>query len=92
MFIYLVLEDQNTKSQPPTVPGSLRKVCGQVVVQTSFRVQIKLRNNKFVWHNIFEQAGAELCQAQAQVKLEVVVEVEVEFGAEVEACHDQPGR
>ena len=36
---------------------------------------------------MFEQAGAELCQAQAQVKLEVVVEIRIEFGVEVKACH-----
>ena len=34
-------------------------------------------------HFKFQQAGAELCQAQ--VKLKVVVEVK--FGVDVEACH-----
>ena len=36
-----------------------------------------------------QQAGAELCQAQA--KLEVVVEIGVEFGVEVDACHYYSG-
>ena len=38
---------------------------------------------------IWEQAGAELCQAQ--VKTEVIVEVWVVIGVEVEDCHCESG-